>query len=106
MSLKMSFDRFQEEFNKSWNKYVNLDKELMVYRGIEITSENIELINRIVVELQDCYADMYESLGFVNSWGPHVAMIIKEHQKFMDDIKLAGGVPDKKEIKKDKEAEA
>jgi hypothetical protein len=106
MSLKASLDKFQDEFSKAWNRYIELDKELMVYRGVEITRENVEAINRVVVGLQECYAEMYEALMFVSSWTPNVSMIVKEHQKFMDDIKAAGGVPDKKEEHKEKEAEA
>jgi hypothetical protein len=105
-----SFDRFQEEFTQYWNRYLQLDKELMKYRGVPINNDNIEDINRLIIELQDCYAYMYGALSFVNSWTINVATLIKEHSKFMDDIKAAGAMPENPSFLnsnvKDKDAEA
>lgn len=105
MSLKIALDKFGEEFNKAWNRYIELDKQLMAYRGIEITKSNVESINEIVTGLQDTYAELHESLFFINSWGSNALLLINEHKKFMDDIKVAGGVPDKK-VEKVEEAQA
>lgn len=105
MSLKIALDKFGEEFNKAWNRYIELDKQLLAYRGVEINKDNIEPINAIVVGLQDTYAELHESLYFINSWSSNALLLINEHKKFMDDIKSAGGVPDKK-VEKVNEAEA
>ena len=103
--IQVSLEMFDKDFKELFDKYIALDKELMGYRGVEITKHNIEKINAIVVGMQDAYAQLYESLQWINHWNKNAAVLMTEHKKFMDDIKVAGGVPEKKEENM-KEAEA
>jgi hypothetical protein len=95
MVLKKALETFQEEFKKEWAYYVEQDKRLLAFRGIEITKDNVDIINQIVVEIQDSYARMHEALYYMHNSAPNCMALIKEHKKFIDDLKSAGGVPDK-----------
>ena len=95
MVLKKALELFQEEFKKEWENYIEQDKRLLAFRGKEITNDNIEIINQIVIEIQDSYARMHEALYYVHNAAPNCMALIKEHKKFVDDLKAAGGVPDK-----------
>lgn len=95
MSLPILLNKFQEAFNNEWKKYVEYDQKLIAYRGKEITHENIDAINEIVTELQNTYANLHEALYWIHNSAPNCMLLIKEHKKFMDDLKAAGGIPEK-----------
>ncbi len=95
MVLNKLLEQFQEEFKKEWSYYIEQDKRLMAFRGIEITKDNVDIINQIVMEIQDSYARMHNALYYIHNSAPNCMALIKEHKKFVDDLKAAGGVPDK-----------
>ncbi len=95
MVLNKLLEQFQEEFKKEWSYYIEQDKRLMAFRGIEITKDNVDIINQIVMEIQDSYARMHNALYYIHNSAPNCMALIKEHKKFIDDLKAAGGVPDK-----------
>jgi len=95
MKLNTLLHAFQDEFKREWENYVKQDERLMAFRGKEINEGNIGVINEIVTEIQDSYARMHESLYYIHNAAPNCMALIKEHKKFVDDLKAAGGVPDK-----------
>lgn len=84
-----------EEFDKSWDRYVQLHKDLDVYRGIEINEGNITAINAIISKMQDTYADLYPVILFVKHRANSCAQALTEHTKFMDDLKSTGAEPER-----------
>jgi septation ring formation regulator EzrA len=93
MSLSNSFVRFQEEFIKSWNRYVDLHKELDAYRGQAINNTNIDAINKVISDLQDTFTELYTSINFVKERYVLCSEALLEYTKFMDEIKSAGALP-------------
>ena len=53
MSCKKAFKEFENQFNKYWMLYVQGHRDLDNYRGLAITPDNIDEINKIVSELQN-----------------------------------------------------
>lgn len=90
MSLAKAYKSFDVEFAKTWNKYVELHKALDKFRGIEITDKNVSVINKIVGELQDTYAQLYPSINWVLERHKLCMEASVEYKKFMDDIKASG----------------
>lgn len=94
MSLAKAYKSFDNEFAKTWNKYVELHKALDKFRGIEITEKNVGTINKIVIALQDCYAELHASLNWVLERHKLCVDAVHEYKKFMDDIKAGGAQPE------------
>jgi hypothetical protein len=103
VALEKVFQKFELEFNKLWNKYVDLHKELDGYRGIEITEKNVGEINKIVSKLQDCWIELFPVVNWIKVRNDLASHALNEHAKFMDDIKAGGAQP---VVQKEKEAEA
>lgn len=93
MDYKERHEQWAQEFHKYWNRYVQLHKDLDLFRGKEITHENVGAVNKIIEEMQITYEYLHGPVYFVKNWHAQVMNIITEHQKFMDDIKAAGGAP-------------
>lgn len=104
MSLSKAYKTFDNEFAKEWNKYVELHKALDKYRGIEITEKNVDTINKIVIALQDKYAQLHPSINWVLERHKLCMEAAMEYKKFMDDIKLGGAMPENEMIKNEAQA--
>ena len=97
MSLMKAFVKFEEEWGKAWNKYVQHHKDLDVYRGVDIGPNNIDAINKIISNLQDTFIELNPSINFILQRGALCQQAVTEYQKFMDDIKTTGATPEKEE---------
>lgn len=93
MDYKQLHEQWAKDFHKYWNRYVQLHKDLDLWRGKEITAENVKSINKIIEEMQISFEYLWEPLNFIQNWHAQALNALNEHKKFMDDIKAAGGEP-------------
>lgn len=90
MSCKKAFKEFENQFNKYWMLYVQGHRDLDNYRGLAITPDNIDEINKIVSELQDNYEELADAFAFVRVRQPIVEAALREHELFMAHLKQEG----------------
>ena len=88
--MKESFSEFQAKFANKWSQYISLHQELDKYRGKEI-GEHVREVNKILHEIQDLFAELYPALEFISQNYQLSVLAINEYNKFIDDIKEAGG---------------
>lgn len=93
MEFKELHEQWAQQYHKHWNRYVQLHKDLDLYRGKEITHENVGAINKIIEAMQLEFEQLWGAVHFIKNWHGQALNILKEHEKFMDDIKAAGGAP-------------
>jgi hypothetical protein len=95
MSCKKAFKEFENEFNKYWMLYVQGHKDLDQYRGMAITPDNIDEINRIMRELQDNYGQLVDAFMFVRTRQSIVEAAFKEHELLLKHLNEEGAPDDK-----------
>jgi len=104
MLLPVTFSKFQEDFDKAWSQYVKLHKDLDAYRGVDITEKNIKQINDIVSAIQDHFIMMHPSINYIVQRATICSQALTEHQKFMDDLKASGAMPENAPVEQEAQA--
>ena len=94
MALPQSFEAFKTDYEKAWNEYVRLHKELDTFRGLEINEHNVGTINAVITKLQDQWSVMYGACHYMAHRGKDCNTAMAEHQKFMAMIKETGAEPE------------
>lgn len=96
--FKVKFSAFEEEFVQLWAEYVKLGHEFDLYRGRELTADEIEACNDVMVAIQETFAQLYPAIVFVVQRSADCAMLIKNYERFIEDIKHGGAVEVKDEV--------
>ena len=96
--FKVKFSAFEEEFITLWGEYVKLGHEFDMYRGRELTDDEIKTVNDIMVAIQESFNQLYPALVFVIQRSQDCAMLIKNYERFIEDIKRTGAVEVREDI--------
>lgn len=90
MSLEKKLKVLEKEFAIATEDYINANKALDVYRGVELSDETVVEVNAILTDIQDKYSAMYPVVNFILQNYQQAAMSLKNYNQFVDDIKTAG----------------
>jgi hypothetical protein len=96
--FKVKFSEFEEEFVTLWAEYVKLGHEFDLYRGRELTQDEIDACNDIMVAIQETFVQLYPAILFVVQRTQDCAMLIKNYERFVEDIKRSGATEVRDEV--------
>jgi hypothetical protein len=90
MSLEKKLKVLEKEFATATEDYLNANKALDAYRGVELSDETVVEVNTILADIQDRYSAMYPVINFILQNYQQAALSLKNYNQFIDDIKTAG----------------
>lgn len=68
--------------------YIDLHKEFDRFRGKPI--EDVDVVNKILEEIQDTFRDMYPAYHFIGERYPTTVKIVEEYDAFIQGLTSAG----------------
>lgn len=83
-----TLNKFMNQLEKDAITYEQLMKEFNEYQGVQITPENIEQINAVLLKIQEFYAkNLFPSLSFIVKNHDFAQNIMNTYDKFIANIK-------------------
>lgn len=87
-------DKLMEELDKEvtqvYEEYLGLHNELNKHRGKEIGDTNLDEVNRLLKEIQECFAKIYPIFHWIAYRHQLAVNATREYGEFIDLLKKVG----------------
>lgn len=86
-TLKQMIEQLDQALNEKHAHYIELHKELDKHRGKELDETNMPEVQKILGNIQDTFADIYNVFHFIMYRHQLAQNSTREYNEFIDELK-------------------
>ena len=90
MTIKELIELLDEQLVEQWNKYSDLHEEFNKFRGIELSDEQLEDMNKVLSDIQDTFKEIYPFFVLFSQRAQFCANAMQTHEEFIAELKKVG----------------
>lgn len=87
--MRDKLDSLEKELDSLLAEYTRLSADLNLWRG-KVIGEDVEVVNSLLGDIQRVFIKCYPVLAFIVNRNQSCLLLIKEYDRFINDIKTAG----------------
>lgn len=89
-NLQQLTNELDQVLASTHEEYVELHNRLDAHRGKPIEETNLAEVNQLLKDIQEKFADMYNTYNFITHRHEHAINAINTYNEFIDVLKKAG----------------